>query len=83
MNIKPKKRPLDKHVKSVHKPDDKDASFVCGTCKNVFIEQDDHNLHVKTHEGAMIGTLINYNAPADINIVDLLDRDISKCGIQV
>ena len=38
---------MDKHVKSVHKPEDNDVSYVCGTCKHVFIEKDNYNLHVK------------------------------------
>ena len=44
------KSSMDKHVASVHANTMKDIHFVCGKCNHEFFEEEDYNLHIKTHD---------------------------------
>ena len=41
---------MNKHVQLAHEATEKEINMVCGFCKHQFIEKDDYNQHVKTHD---------------------------------
>ena len=84
---------MEKHVTSVHSPDAKDVSFICGICNHEFFEKDDYNFHVKIHDGQKKLILVNGHGytklieeilkPHFESKISINMEDISKCNVNV
>ena len=73
---------MDKHVKDIHKPEEKDINFICGICQHIFLEEDDYNLHVKVHDDPKETEVSNVISASTVEVVTE-ERLLDKSGEEV
>ena len=67
---------VEKHVKAIHKPEEKDINFICGTCEHIFVEEDNYNQHVKLHEEHKDKKLDKSKSPMMVQTVQTGDEGL-------